>query len=90
MAGAEARYTAQISGLITPEDRTRMDEIAEAIRVSFGDVLRECIEEGLPIVAATHAAKVKRARSRTRAEKAADAEAAVQAAVEEMRAARRG
>lgn len=52
-----ARTTAQISALIEPEQRQAMDGIADDFQLSFGDVLREVIGEGLPAVVARYDAK---------------------------------
>jgi len=52
----EALYTEQISGLTTPTQRGRLDYLAETHRVSFGTILREAVEAGLPFIEARYAA----------------------------------
>lgn len=46
----EAIYTEQVSGLTTKEQRGRLDALATEQHRSFGDVLRQVIEAGLPLV----------------------------------------
>jgi hypothetical protein len=52
----EALYTEQISGLTTVAQRSRLDALAETHRVSFGTILRQAVEAGLPFVEARYAA----------------------------------
>lgn len=54
----EALYTEQISGLTTATQRGRLDHLAETHRVSFGTILREVVEAGLPSIEAKYAERL--------------------------------
>lgn len=51
-----AKYPEHVNGLISKEDRDRLDALEKTYPVSFSRVLREAIHAGLPSVEARYAA----------------------------------
>lgn len=85
----EARYTAQINGLIRPEPRDEMYAIANDHGVSFAEILRTVIDLGLPHAKAHYDALMD-AKAEIAAATALPAGPVDPAAAELARAARRG
>ena len=46
----QARYTEQVVALVSPETRATLDQLADTKGVSVGQVVREGLELGLPLV----------------------------------------
>ena len=51
-----ARYTEQVVALVSPETREALDRIAEENGISVGQVVREGLDLGLPLMESEPAA----------------------------------